>query len=197
MLNAIKLFLIFCALDLALGWDAIANPDACSPDRPARALVIAVRGKVLVFRGDGPASRLRLDAEICTSDRIVTGLDGAVEIRFVDSDTTIGGHTNTVILIPDEDDIDVSILGGLLRFVSSVKGIFSIRTPHQDGIVEGTEALVAVDGADQDTLILVRQGVVRARKERGDLFSHRAVSPASRHRKFARQISSAYQWVRE
>ena len=135
---------------------------ACPADRVKRADVVAVRGDVTLFRAGAAAAPLRLTSAICQNDRIVTGSDGAVELRFVDSDTTISGHSDTIILVPAGEEADASILGGLLRFVSSVKGKFSIRTPHQDGGIEGTEAVIRVDRASGDSLILVREGVVRA-----------------------------------
>lgn len=144
-----------------------AGTNSCPAGEPARATVVALRGDVFVYRGDAGGEQLSLNAFVCAADRIETGPGGAVELRFVDSDTVIGGHSDTVILVQSGGDSNVSVLDGLLRFVSSVRGVFSIRTPHQDGGIEGTEALVAVDRAAGATLILVREGVVSARARDG------------------------------
>lgn len=159
----LRLVLVLVALLFGnLSESKAADGDGCPVDRPRRAEVAAVRGDVLLFRGAADAVQLSLASAICLDDRIVTGADGAIEIRFVDSDTTISGHSDTIIHIPAGADADASILGGLMRFVSSVRGKFSIRTPHQDGGIEGTEALIRVDRDEGDSIILVREGVVRA-----------------------------------
>lgn len=159
----LQIALIFVVLFLTEFTPAYASDaEVCPADRPRRADVAAVRGVVTLFRKGVDATQLKLASAICLDDRIETGSDGAVELRFVDSNTTISGHSDTIILVPAGENVDVSILGGLLRFVSSVRGKFSIRTPHQDGGIEGTEALIRVDRDEGDSIILVREGVVRA-----------------------------------
>ncbi len=160
MLRALIVFTVLLIAEVSPG--LASDADVCPADRPRRADVAAVRGDVVVIRAGADATPLRLTSAICLDDRIVTGPYGAVELRFVGSDTTISGHSDTIILVPASENVDASILGGLMRFVSSVRGQFSIRTPHQDGGIEGTEALIRVDRIDGDSIILVREGVVRA-----------------------------------
>ena len=54
----------------------------------------------------------------------------------------------------------MTLLGGILALISSVQGRHCVRTPFIDAGIEGTEAVVAVDGPTGDSFVLVRVGEV-------------------------------------
>jgi len=136
---------------------------ACGPG-PARA---AAEAMVV----DGPVSRLRGDAIIalergallCPGDRVVTGEGGRVELRIAGRDTTLGltGNSSLRLGAPEAATPDAVLESGLVRFISSVRGLFEIETGQATAGIEGTEALVATTGAGGQTLVLVREGDVR------------------------------------
>ena len=128
----------------------------------------------------------RFDAErnllLCPGDEIRTGLTGRVSIRFEDKRTVIrlDGNSRTRILRGALDrrklqliqtaltssggagSPDMSLLSGILYFVSSVRRQFQVDTPYIVAGIEGTEALVAVQPRDQLAIAAVREGVITA-----------------------------------
>lgn len=122
-------------------------------------MVNPVDGEVVLSRTGGRES-LREGSTRCPGDQISTGPGGGSDIRFDDKGSVVNILSNSTVVIPVSEDVDISLGNGLMRFISSVAGAFRIRTPHSDAVIDGTEAMVAVEGADQDTLVLVREGVV-------------------------------------
>ncbi len=138
---------------------------ACAPDS-APAEIVAIDGDVLVTPKEGAARPARLGDFLCAGDRVTTGDASAVDLRFAQKNSVTNVFSSsTVVIQPGEED--VSLVGGLLRFISSVRGSFKIATPHTDAGIDGTEATIAVLGPGEDTLILVREGVVTASDRRG------------------------------
>ena len=110
----------------------------------------------------------RFDAErnllLCPGDEIRTGLTGRVSIRFEVKRTVIrlDGNSRTRIPSGGTGSPDVSLLSGILYFVSSVRRQFQVDTPYIVAGIEGTEALVAVQPRDQLAIAAVREGVITA-----------------------------------
>ncbi|MEL6264372.1 MAG: TonB-dependent receptor [Pseudomonadota bacterium] len=144
--------------------------EVCPPGSAVVAFVVALEGQVTAAgvgaeTGGSPVA-LGLGAPVCGGDQISTGRSGSIELQFTASRTLVGVHNDTTILIPPAGAAggempDVALIDGLMRFISAVTSAFSVRTPHQDGGIEGTEAVIAVDAGPGDTLILVTEGVVR------------------------------------
>ncbi|MGF1502606.1 MAG: TonB-dependent receptor domain-containing protein [Paracoccaceae bacterium] len=153
------------AAGLAMGAvaDAAAAREMCPDGHAFRGEVVAIGGTVTATDVEGGRHALSLGDALCPGDRVRTGPFGAVEIRLTGLETTVGTPNDSEVLIhPPEAAPDVSLLGGLLRFLSSVRGAFVVRLPHQDAGINGTEALLAVEGPDGASLVLVREGVVTA-----------------------------------
>ena len=148
-----------CALSAAAPAFA-QDARTCSAGEPV-GTVIALDGQVTTTPAGGGVVTLTTGAAICPGDRIVTGDASGIDIRFdaKDSVTNILSNSTIVIALP-EDDVDVSLVGGLMRFISSVRTIFVVRTPRTDAGIDGTEAMLAVTGADKSTLVLMREGVL-------------------------------------
>ena len=124
-------------------------------------VVIALDGQVSAVARGGGAVQLSPGTAICPGDRIETGDASGIDIRFdaKDSVTNILSNSTIAIALPD-DDVDLTLVGGLMRFISSVRTIFVVRTPQTDAGIDGTEAMLAVTGANRATLVLIREGVV-------------------------------------
>ncbi len=137
-----------------------AEPAAACPGG-ARAVAVAetVDGPVRRGRGDAQAPLAR-GAALCPGDLLTTGEGGRAELRFLGRDTTLGITANTVLRLPEAGP-DARLEYGLLRFLSSVRGAFSVSTRHGNAGIDGTEALLALaDGSGAGLLVLVREGEV-------------------------------------
>ncbi len=146
------------------GTGASAEPlPACPGGQAHVALAVTIDGPVELTRA-ATAGPLALGAGLCPGDLVSTGEGGRAEIRMIGRDTTIGITENTSLGMgapPEaraEGAADVTLTGGLLRFVSSVRGLFDVGTRYGNAGIDGTEAVVAV--AEGGTLVLVREGVV-------------------------------------
>ena len=144
-------------LPLCLADPAAARP-ACAED--AQGVVVAVDGEVSARTRDGVPFEILPGTELCAQDEITTGTLSRVEFRLAGRDTTTGTSSNAITVIPEPDSDCVTLLGGILSFISSVEGRHCVRTPFIDAGIEGTEAIVAVDPATGDSFVLVRAGVV-------------------------------------
>ena len=123
----------------------------------------------------GEPHSVGLGDAVCPGDKITTGTASRVELQFEHADTTTGASSNTTIIIPaaEAGAVGIELSSGLMRFISSVHGFFKIRTPYLDAGIEGTEALLAVDGALRDTLVLTREGEVTVIDRRDPAISFR------------------------
>lgn len=130
------------------------------PTGPSTAEVISVEGAVLLTRGDAPGRAPQRGEALCPGDQIVTGDASAIDIRFAARSSVTNILSSSTVIIPLGDQADIRLESGLMRFLSSVSGVFRVSTPRTDAGIDGTEALVTVDGPMLDTLILVREGVV-------------------------------------
>ncbi len=105
---------------------------------------------------------------LCYGDRIATGEEANIEFRFGTANTTTGASSNTVVLMPPSPQAgyNLTVVSGLIRFISSVRGYFEVQSPLVSAGINGTEAMVVVDGPADDTLVLVREGEVTATDRR-------------------------------
>lgn len=153
---------------LAGGWSVctvhpVAAQDirtACEAGLTAAAEVVGIAGDVAVTTVSGTQLSLDLGAVVCPGDRIRTGTYSTVELRFSEANTTTGASSNSTLLIPNGPDASASlgILSGMVHFLSSVREVFTFRTPYVNAGIDGTEATIIVDGPARDTLILLREG---------------------------------------
>ncbi|MEM1298779.1 MAG: TonB-dependent receptor [Pseudomonadota bacterium] len=139
----------------------------CPGGASARAEVLSIDGNVRLVRG-GSAVSLSRGTPLCPGDELSTGEAAGADIRFADKDSVVNVLSSSIISIPADEAVDMSLSSGLMRFISSVTGSFRIRTPQADAGIDGTEAMLAVDGPAIDTLVLVREGVVRVIDRRAD-----------------------------
>lgn len=120
--------------------------------------------EVLVLTTEGRQLSAANNLLLCPGDEIRTGATGRVAIRFDEKRTVIrlDGNSRTRILSGGTGDPDVSLLSGVLYFLSSVKQTFEVDTPYIVAGIEGTEALVGVDPSESLAITAVREGVVNA-----------------------------------
>jgi tetratricopeptide (TPR) repeat protein len=136
----------------------------CKPGTEVAAAVVGVGGHVTVTPRSGDEMLLTVGSVLCYGDRIVTGEDANVEFRFGNANTTTGASSNTIVLLPPspEAGYNLTVVSGLIRFISSVRDYFEIQSPLVNAGIDGTEAMVVVDGTAADTLVLVREGKITA-----------------------------------
>jgi tetratricopeptide (TPR) repeat protein len=120
--------------------------------------------EVVVVTNDGRQLNALSNFLLCPGDEVRTGATGRVAIRFNEKRTVIrlDGNSRTRILSGGTGDHDVSLLYGILHFVSSVRRHFWVDTPYIVAGIEGTEALVAVQPSKRLAITAVREGVVTA-----------------------------------
>ena len=131
---------------------------------------MAVGGDVTAQSQAGSSFDVAVGTPLCPLDQITTGSRSRVEFRLAGKDTTTGTSDNAVTVIPAPDSDCVTLLNGILALISSVRGRHCVRTPFIDAGIEGTEAVVAVDGPTGDLFVLVRAGEVGVvdRRDPGD-----------------------------
>jgi len=134
----------------------------CPGSIPSVAIIVTLDGNVRGADLAGGAIELALGEALCPGDRISTGDDGRAELRFEGRDTTVGLSRNSSIRLPAAADTgaDLDMVSGVMRFISSVRGLFSVRTRHANAGIDGTEAVIAVDPVADASLVLVQEGDV-------------------------------------
>jgi hypothetical protein len=87
---------------------------------------------VSAFSADGRPLALVLGDPLCPGDVITTGQDGRVELRFTEKETIVGLSHDSSMRLPlaGDAEADVELESGILRFLSSVRDYFSVRTRH-------------------------------------------------------------------
>lgn len=163
-----------CASLLVFARPAEAQPRrSCESGTEVAARVVGVGGVVTVTPRAGDETLLTAGSVLCYGDRVVTGDGANIEFRFEGANTTTGASSNTVILLPPSPEAthELTVIRGLIRFISSVRGYFEIRSPLVNAGIDGTEAMVVVDGPAADTLVLVREGSVTATDRRAPAVS--------------------------
>lgn len=120
--------------------------------------------EVTVVTTDGARLSASRNLLLCPGDEVQTGTTGRVAIRFDEKRTVVrlDGNSRTRILSGGTGDADVSLLSGLLYFVSSVRRHFEVDTPYIVAGIDGTEAIVGVRPADSLAITVVREGIVSA-----------------------------------
>jgi tetratricopeptide (TPR) repeat protein len=74
----------------------------------------------------------------------------------------LDGNSRTRVLSGGTGSADVTLLSGILYFVSSVRQQFEVDTPYIVAGIEGTEALVAVKPQESLAITAVRTGIVNS-----------------------------------
>ena len=140
---------------------------ACPSGTAPQGVVVAVGGDVTARSQAGNPFDVSVGTVLCPLDQITTGSRSRVEFRLAGKDTTTGTSNNAVTVIPEAGSDCVTLLDGILALISSVRGRHCVRTPFIDAGIEGTEAVVAVDGPTGDLFVLVRAGEVGVVDRRG------------------------------
>ncbi|MEO0763446.1 MAG: hypothetical protein AAFZ09_16845, partial [Pseudomonadota bacterium] len=126
-------------------------------------MIVASQGVVTLRDLTGTNLDAVVGSLLCPGDRLRTGSDGAVELRITGSNSTIGAHNDSILVIAEltaAEGPDITLVDGLLRFISSVEGYFEVGTPFAYAGIDGTEAVIVVDAAAEQALFLVREGDV-------------------------------------
>lgn len=120
--------------------------------------------EVLVLTTEGRQLNAANNLLLCPGDEVRTGATGRVAIRFDEKRTVIrlDGNSRTRILSGGTGSADVTLMSGVLYFLSSVKQQFRVDTPYIVAGIEGTEALVGVVPSESLAITAVREGVVSA-----------------------------------
>ena len=136
---------------------------AGAPDVPS-AYIDSTVSEVKVFKADGSKVDASRDMLLCPGDEILTGSTGRVAIRFDEKRTVIrlDGNSRTRVLSAGAGEGDVSLLSGVLYFLSSVRRRFQVDTPYLTAGIDGTEAVMMVQPSRRLAVAAVRQGVVSA-----------------------------------
>jgi len=159
----------------ALAWLATLQVDKAADAQERTSCLAGASGAPSVFI-DSTASEVtvvtpdgaRLNASrnllLCPGDEVQTGATGRVAIRFDQKRTVIrlDGNSRTRVLSGGTGDGDVSLISGILYFVSSVRRHFEVDTPYIVAGIDGTEAIVAVRPPDRLAMAVVREGLVSA-----------------------------------
>jgi len=154
---------LFGALGVLLpSGDAGAQSRTCPGGGSAAATVVTLDGKVSAEGADGVPVALSLGTALCPGDGVSTGADGRVELRFAALDTTVGLSRNSSLRLPPANDTDanVDMTSGVMRFISSVRTFFTVRTRHANAGIDGTEAVIVVDDALDASLFVTQEGDV-------------------------------------
>lgn len=134
-----------------------------APGAPS-VFIDSAASEVTVVTPDGVQVSASRNLLLCPGDEVRTGATGRVAIRFDEKRTVIrlDGNSRTRVLSGGTGSADVSLMSGLLYFVSSVRRHFEVDTPYIVAGIDGTEALVAVRPADALAIAAVREGLVSA-----------------------------------
>ena len=135
--------------------------DACSTGTEFRGDVVSVKGTVSATDLRGQDWPLVARSILCSGDEIVTGARSSINFRLEGRNTTTGAANDSVTVIPVAADDCLGLRRGLISFISSVIGSHCVSTPLLNAGIDGTRALVAVDGATGDSFVLVQEDVVR------------------------------------
>ena len=145
-----------------------AARDNCPGPAGIRGEIVAFDGTVVGTSTSGASFPISLGAPLCAGDQLETGAQSRVEFRLTGKDTTTGTSSNSLTVIPSSESDCVELKFGFLKFISSVVGTrYCVQTPLIDAGIDGTEALVVVDNATDDSFVLVREGSVSVRDLRG------------------------------
>lgn len=143
---------------------AVAAPEreGCPGGHAFVATIVTLGGAVDARSAAGGTVPIAVGTPLCPGDGIATCADRRVELRFAALDTTVGLSRSSSLKLPaaDDSEANVEMLSGVMRFLSSVRQFFSVRTQHANAGIDGTEAVIAVDGPLADSLFVVQEGDV-------------------------------------
>ncbi|TYO90817.1 tetratricopeptide repeat protein [Oceanicella actignis] len=139
-----------------------AGPEAAAP-APRCATIATLetfRGAVRVILANGAAPAPRAGMRLCPGDRIETGPDGRATVRFDALDTALQLNVDTTLIVEGGGaQGDVSLVEGMMRFLSSVKRVFTVRTALYSLNIDGTEVFMMVRPGE-GALSVVEEGDV-------------------------------------
>ena len=166
---------------ISVSWTGLSvhAQGGCPSGLPSPAQIISVEGAVSLMRADGSKIAPAPGVLLCPGDQLVTGDASSADLRFDAKDSVTNILSSSTVVIAESENTDISLSSGLMRFISSVRGAFRVRTPRTDAGIDGTEAMLAVDGAALDTLVLVREGVVSVSDRQGGAGFQLAAGQAS------------------
>jgi len=143
---------------------AVAAPEreGCPGGHAFVATIVTLGGAVDARSAAGGTVPIAVGTPLCPGDGIAAGADRRVELRFAALDRTVGLSRSSSLKLPaaDDSEANVEMLSGVMRFLSSVRQFFSVRTRHANAGIDGTEAVIAVDGPLADSLFVVQEGDV-------------------------------------
>jgi len=143
----------------------------CAPSIPGAAAIYvdSLSNPVTIVALDGSVIEAAPNYQLCPGDILQTTPRSRAAIRFEQKRTIIrlDGGSRVRILASGVGEADVSLLSGVLYFISSVKEFFRVDTPYLQAGIEGTEALVEANAAKNASMALVVQGVVTAQATSG------------------------------
>jgi tetratricopeptide (TPR) repeat protein len=155
-------------LGIALAGDAVRSQErslcvAGAPGAPS-VYIDSSASEVTVLTADGRQLIASRDLLLCPGDEVRTGATGRVAIRFEEKRTLVrlDGNSRTRVLSGGTGSADVSLLSGVLYFISSVRRHFEVDTPYIVAGIDGTEALIGVQPAQSLAIAAVREGRVSA-----------------------------------
>lgn len=130
----------------------------CSP----AAFIESSEGFVTVATAGAATITVSLNQELCPGDEVIAGPNSRAMIRFDESRTIIRLNRNSRMRIrgAGTGDPGVSLLQGVLYFLSSTRARFTVETPYIVAGIEGTEALAGVRGDVE--IVAVRDGLFGA-----------------------------------
>lgn len=155
----VSVFLYFC-----MGSAALAQAADCDAGQ-----VVFLTGTVMAEDALGNPVPLTDGQTLCGQVRLRTGSDGKLAIRLPDKDTTIRlNHDAEIVLRPQTAEGDVSLLQGVLHFLSSVRTRLAVHTRFLTAGIDGTEAVVHAEDAG-GAVVAVREGTVTLQQPAGAL----------------------------
>ena len=154
------------AVALALG--PVATGAAAECDRPAGELVAAEAIVELRAAGETGWSRIAPPHALCQGDQVAVRSPGRAAI-VLDGDVLVRLDQETTLNLTRTGADEASELGlrdGVIHVISRFRKRFGVTTPFVNALVEGTEFTVA--SSPIGARIVVAEGVVRARNDRGE-----------------------------
>ena len=133
-------------------------------------------GTLVSIQGDGEFRRhgktawlpVQMNNRFCAGDVLRIGPGGRAAVTLT-NETILRIDQNSILNFgePEERISVLDLLKGVLHIFSHRPRSLKVTTPYVNGTVEGTEFLVSVD--EQQSVITVFEGLVRAANEKGSL----------------------------
>lgn len=148
---------------------AVSAQDSC-PESVGKFL--SIEGLVEVAHTDqGALQTARLDTVLCQDDTIQVGSNSRAAVQLI-NEVMLRLDQNTTMRLIDvapqpEKSSFLELIAGAFKSFSRPPRTFSVNTPYINGIIEGTEFAMRVEG--DSTLVTVYEGKVNTSNEQGRL----------------------------